>query len=416
MTTSGHFPRALELVQFLSVYCTSLSSQQQNRVSQFQIASFTQISLSDSAPCKICPGSCLTPSALILPTFALLSSLFAVAAVFVMYDLYEARNSTRSSSSGLMQDRLLAAETASAQGRPSRGRKIAVFCIKYIRGLTETISSYVLMPSSFVFVMNVWPTSFMQNDVRGQAMIVALPVITLLLRFLVIRQRVVDLSSSDQKQLCVSSVVSVANAVIFAIFFKQSGYDQQASTFASATLPKYLVLAMLASQLIAQTVIRIKATEASIFDNTDWPWFVENSKPSSSMFSLNELAVYRSSWNLKVSPRQSETQPVVKGSIKRGSRGVAISVLKFLLLNYLSISQMVMVIIGIVSSGATTLVSIETSSVVIGTIPLVTSGTVLLYNVAKFIRFFRKKWIERTEKQAGSRRSDKESFRTLGST
>jgi len=407
MTTSGHFPRALELVQFLSVYCTSLSSQQQNRVSQFQIASFTQISLSDSAPCKICPGSCLTPSALILPTFALLSSLFAVAAVFVMYDLYEARNSTRSSSSGLMQDRLLAAETASAQGRPSRGRKIAVFCIKYIRGLTETTSSYVLMPSSFVFVMNVWPTSFMQNDVRGQAMIAALPVITLLLRFLVIRQQVVDLSSSDQKQLCVSSVVSVAIAVIFAIFFKQARHDQQASMFASATLPQYLVLAMLASQLIAQTVIRIKATEASIFDNRDWPWNVKKSKPSST----NELAIYRSSWQFKVSPRQSETKPVV-----RGSTGVAISVLKFLLLNYLSISQIVMVIIGIVSSGATTLVSIETSSVVIGTIPLVTSGTVLLYNVAKFIRFFRKKWIERTEKQAGSRRSDKESFRTLGST
>ena len=38
---SGHLPRVLELVQFLSIYCTSLASQHQNSISAFQIGSFT---------------------------------------------------------------------------------------------------------------------------------------------------------------------------------------------------------------------------------------------------------------------------------------------------------------------------------------------------------------------------------------
>jgi hypothetical protein len=59
--TSGHLPRALELVQFLSIYCTSLSSRQQTRVSDFQVASFTHIASSKAQYCGVCPGFCAQP-------------------------------------------------------------------------------------------------------------------------------------------------------------------------------------------------------------------------------------------------------------------------------------------------------------------------------------------------------------------
>jgi hypothetical protein len=376
--TSSHFPRALELVQFLALYCTSLSSQQQNHVSQFQVASFTHIS-SQGEYCKICPGFCLKPSVLLLSTFALMISFCAVGIVVVLFDSYRARKSTvtDSISSGYMQDRLLAAEAASPAGHSysSMRRKVAVFCVKYFRGLIETASSYLLMPCIFVFVMNAWPSSFAKTDVKDRVMIIALPIVTLLLRSLVIRQRVVNLSSSDQKQLSAGSVGSFANAVIFGVFFNQARHDQQSDdhqstpSFASATLPQYLVLATLALQLIVQTVIRSRATEVSIFDNTDWPWSSASTKASSVTFTFNDLATR-----------------LVVGSIKRNSKAAAIAVLKFILLNYLALSQMTMVVSGLASSAATSWISIETSSVVIGIIPLITSGAMFLYNAVRSIR------------------------------
>jgi hypothetical protein len=48
--------------------------------------------------------------------------------------------------------------------------------------------------------------------------------------------------------------------------------------------------------------------------------------------------------------------------------------------------------------------SIEASSVIIGCIPLVTSGALLLHNVVKFVAFLRRKWCGRRE-QADARRS-----------
>ncbi len=397
--TSGHFPRALELVQFLSIYCTSLSSQQQNRLSQFQIASFTNIALSQDVYCKICPGSCSKPSALVLPTFALISSLFAVSAAVVLFDLYTARTSAASKSSGVIRDRLLAAETPSAGGRYSLLKKISVFCTKYFRSFVETSSSYVLMPSTFVFVMNVLPSSFVQCDLSDRAMIVTLPIITLLLRAIVIRQRVVALSSSDQKQLYAGSICNFANAVILGVFFNQartdrlSDDDQLTPPFASSTSPQYLVLAMLATQLTLETVIRRRAIEASILDRTDWPWSSATSKASPAAFAFDGVAA----------------RPA-KGSVKTASAATVIAVSRFLLLNYLVLSQIAMVITGLASSGATSWVGVEASSVLIGAIPLIASGAMFLYNAVRCIRML---WLRCRPKQAGACRSDNDVSREL---
>ena len=79
---SGHLPRVLELVQFLSIYCTSLASQQQNSISAFQIGSFTgALAATKQEYCGVCPGRCLQPLVTLMPTFALLSSLAIVASV-----------------------------------------------------------------------------------------------------------------------------------------------------------------------------------------------------------------------------------------------------------------------------------------------------------------------------------------------
>jgi hypothetical protein len=47
--------------------------------------------------------------------------------------------------------------------------------------------------------------------------------------------------------------------------------------------------------------------------------------------------------------------------------------------------------------------------VVIGCIPLVTSGALLLHNLVKLVVFVRRKWCGRRE-QADARRSDRDSF------
>ncbi len=70
---------------------------------------------------------------------------------------------------------------------------------------------------------------------------------------------------------------------------------------------------------------------------------------------------------------------------------------------------MAMVVAGIASSGATSPSSIETSSTIIGRIPLITSGALLLHNIVKMVTFLWKKWCGRG-KQADRRRSDRDSF------
>jgi hypothetical protein len=377
--TSGHLPRALELVQFLSIYCTLLSSRQQTRVSDFQVASLTHLAMSKQEYCKVCPGFCMQPSVLLLPTLVLVVCLFAAGAAVAACDAYNARKP--GSSVPAVQDRLLEAGAASSSaaavnGRSSLRRAVAAFCVRYFRSLMETCSSYVIMPCTFVFVLNLRPSSFDQTDSSQRAMIVALPVVMLLLRALVIRRRVVQLTAADQRQLYVGSACSFLIAAVVSVYFERADDAYQSSlSFASQTTPQGIVLALLAVQVIAQTVIRFKATEESFFDNSDWPWSSAGAQASSAVFTFDELATR-----------------LVLGSVKSASSTAAIASAKFILLNHVPLSQMAMVVAGLASSEAASPPSIEASSVVIGCIPLVTSGALLLHNVVKLVAFLRRKW------------------------
>jgi hypothetical protein len=391
--TSGHLPRSLELVQFLSIYCTSLSSKQQTRVSDFQMASFTHFASPKSDYCGVCPGFCTRPSVLVLPTFLLIICLLSLVFVVVVVDVYKSRNLASP-----IQDSLLGSGSASgavaADGRFSLRHAIAAACVRYFRGLIETCSSYVLMPCTFVLVLNVRPSSFDQANSSDRAMIAMLPVLALLLRALVIRQRVVRLTAADQKLLFIGSVCSCLIAAALSVYFDRAGQDarQSAPLFGSDTSPQYIVLALLVGQIIAQTVVRLRASEESIYDNVDWPWSPANSHASSAVFAFDEL----------------KTRLVV-GSIKRSSSAAAITAAKFFMLNYVAISQMAMVTAGLASARATSALGIETSSVVIGSIPLITSAVLLLHNATKLVKLLWRKFCRR-QMETGPRRSSNDSI------
>ena len=390
--TSGHVPRALELVQFLSIYCTALSSRQQTRVSAFQVASFTHAASSNAEYCGVCPGFCAEPLVLLLPTFAFMSCLFAVCVLVVAVDAYKSRSGSGIASP--VEDRLLEVSSASsadaAHGRSSLRSVVAAFLARYSRSLIETCSAYVVMPCTFVFVLNAQPSSFALAGSSDRAMIVMLPVIMLLFRALVIRQRVVQLTSADQKLLYVSSAFSCSIAVALSVPFAGAARARQsAQPFESDTVPQCIVLALLVMQLVAQTVIRRRATEESSFDNTDWPWSPAASHASSAVFSFDQLVTR-----------------LVLGSMKRASAAIAGA--KFFLLNYVVISQMAMVVAGRASARANSAASVETSSVVVGSIPLVTSCALLLHNAAKLVMLVWRKCCRR-QKQADRRRSSRDS-------
>jgi hypothetical protein len=152
------------------------------------------------------------------------------------------------------------------------------------------------------------------------------------------------------------------------------------------------VLALLAFQLLVQTFIRLKATDVSFFDNTDWPWS-NSSSAFPEVFSFRELRVR-----------------LVMGSIRRASSTFAIAVAKFLLLNYMILSQMIMVSIGLASSRPSSSLSIEVSSILIGSVPLITSGVLLLYNLAKFTKFVFEKCARKLGQKTIRRRSDRDSI------
>jgi hypothetical protein len=393
--TSGHLPRALELVQFLSIYCTALSSRQQTRVSDFQVASFTHAASSKAEYCGVCPGVCSQPVVLLLPTFALMSCLFAVGVLVVVFDAYKSR-----SGSGLaspVEDRLLevssASSAAAAHGRSSLRLAVTAFLARYSRSVIETSSAYVVMPCTFVFVLNAWPSAFARASSSDRAMIVLLPVIMLLFRALVIRQHVVQLTSADQKLLYVSSAFSCFIAVALSVPFAGAAHARQSETsFDSSTVPQWIVLALLVLQLVAQTVIRRRATEKSSFDNTDWPWSPAASHASSAVFSFDELP-----------------SRVMLGAFKRTWSSSVIAGAKFFLLNYVVISQMAMVIAGLASARENSAASVEASSVVVGSIPLITSCALLLHNAAKLVKLLWQKCCRRQE-QAERRRSSRDSF------
>jgi hypothetical protein len=286
--TAGHLPRVLELLQFLSLYCTSLSPPHQNRLNAFQISSFTHIASSKSEYCKVCPGSCVQPLVLVVPTFLpfypkpkpVVVSVFVVGLVPVIHDAYFSSRNSKIVSPGkscLLETSsvLIERSLTSSSDSPSLRKAVTMFCLRYMRSFLETCSSYMLMPFTFVFVLNVRTSSFFQADSSERAMIVMIPVIMLLFRALAIRQRIVNLTCSDQKLLCASSACSCAIAVVLSVSFNQS---QSNATLAPNTCPQYTVLALLAFQLFVHTFIRLRATEVSLFDNTDWPWSKSNSR------------------------------------------------------------------------------------------------------------------------------------------
>jgi hypothetical protein len=203
--------------------------------------------------------------------------------------------------------------------------------------------------------------------------------VALLLRAFVIRQRVVQLTSADQKLLYVSSAFSCSIAVALIVPFASAARARQSvQPFESDTVPRCIVLALLVLQLVVQTVIRRSATEESSFDNTDWPWSPAASHASSALFSFDQLVTR-----------------LVLGSIKRAS--AAITVAKFFLLNHVVISQMAMVVAGHASARANSATSVESSSVVVGIIPLITSCALLLHNAAKLAKLVWRKCCWRQE-------------------
>jgi hypothetical protein len=363
--SSGHFPRVLELVQFLSIYCTTLASQQQQTITAFQIGSFTgALVTSRQEYCGICPGYCLQPLVLVMPTFALLSSLSVIMSVTHVCIRRAAAKATISAT-----DHLLAGESAVvapvAMHRPITLRqKLVDFAIRYYRNLIEMSSSYVLIPAMFVFVLNAWPSSFFEAGVWDRVMTVMIPVLALYFRAFVILKQFVDLTSDDQKQLFVSSACYCCIAVTLGAFFmlnRDALYANPNSPFPSHVLPQCIVLALLIIQLIAHTIIRHKSTKPSALATVQLPWRVPGYDSSS-------------------------TSSRVAVRMMRFARCAAItSAAQFLINNYLALSQIAMVTAGLISSFAPWSSGSRSyaASVAIGSIPLVISGVLLLRAAAR---------------------------------
>jgi hypothetical protein len=376
IASSGHFPRVLELAQFLSLLCSSLSMQQQNRVSQYQITSLTHVARK-AGHCSVCPGACIEPLVLVMPTFTLIICLFALGVGVAVYDAHKVRSSTSSESLGHGRARLLAADAASPEDHISLRCRIIAKCLHYFRGFMETSSSFVLMPGTFVFVLNIQPSSFNQADVANRFMILAVPVMTLLFRILVVRQRVVQMSLADQKLIYIGCFCSCAAAVIFGLYFDRVGISA-APSLTPTTSPQYMALVVLLLQVLAQTIVRQRATEPSILDNTDWPWSSADRKVSSAVFSFKELPAR-----------------LIRGSIKNACSAATIAVAKFVMLNHVVLSQVAMLIAGIASSVSFT--GSVASSDFIGLIPLTVTGLVLLYNTVKIASVVWRKCFQRLQ-------------------
>jgi hypothetical protein len=101
------------------------------------------------------------------------------------------------------------------------------------------------------------------------------------------------------------------------------------------------------------------------------------------------------------------TCPVL-GSIKRTSAAIAGAT--FFLLNYVVISQMAMVVAGLASARENSAASVESSSVVVGSIALITSWALLLHNAAKLVKLVWRKCCWRQEQADRRRSSNKDSF------
>jgi hypothetical protein len=156
-----------------------------------------------------------------------------------------------------------------------------------LRGVAEACSAYVLLPTVFVFVVNVWPSSFSQASTLQRVIIIAVPVVALLLRVFVIRRRFVELSHNDQVVLYVQSIIncSVSGGAVCSkhhqlqliscsgcLFYqKDRDWRQENSSFVPNMAPQYFVFALFSIQLISLTIIRRKSTEPSLPVDMKWP-------------------------------------------------------------------------------------------------------------------------------------------------
>ena len=70
---------------------------------------------------------------------------------------------------------------------------------------------------------------------------------------------------------------------------------------------------------------------------------------------------------------------------------------------------MAMVIAGLASARANSAASVETSSVVVGSIPLITSAVLLLHNATKLVKLLWRKFCRR-QMETGPRRSINDSI------
>jgi hypothetical protein len=218
---------------------------------------------------------------------AVVGSFFALGVLVAARDAYKSR--TRSAVASPAEDCLLEASAASiaaaAEGRSSLRLAVPAFFAWYSG---PTSSAYVVMPCTLVFVLNARPSAFARAGSCDRAMIVLLPVMALLLRALVIRRRVVQLTSADQKLLYVSSACSCLISGALGASFAAAADARQSALSLSQPRCLSTLFALLLAHIVAQTGVRLTATRASVFHNTDWPSLAA-SHASSAVFSLHQL-------------------------------------------------------------------------------------------------------------------------------
>lgn len=124
----------------------------------------------------MCPGQCLQPLVMVVPTFALLSSL-----AFVTLVSYVLIQHTSAAAPVSAEVRLLEEEPASSAEHRFAilPQKVAHIGVRYYRNFIETCSAYVIKPVMFVFVLNVWPLSFSAGEIWDRVMIISHPITAL---------------------------------------------------------------------------------------------------------------------------------------------------------------------------------------------------------------------------------------------
>jgi hypothetical protein len=366
--SSGHVSRVLELVQFLSIFCTTLASQQQERLSSFQQGSFTATLLSNANEnCMVCPGFCVEPVMFVLPTFLLLTAATTILLVSVVCKRCACANAAIPA-----EDRLLAAEpVSSSSSRKPLLRRLVDFCVCNFFKFIELLSSYMIIPAVFVFVLNVWPSSFSKADNADRVMIIMIPLLCVSLRAIVIFMHIVQLTSDDQKHQVASSTCNFSIAVVISVCFalKRDAQKMSPSTlFPSDTLPQFIILAIFAVELLIHIIISRNATESSDVDRVGAPFLLDLSD------------------NACNSGRRHTVFSCIKNPL-------AASAADFFTTNYVVLCQMAMVIAGIMSAFApfSSGQRNNAASVAIGSIPSVVSCVQLVLFFVHIVRWLRRR-------------------------